>query len=85
MKEYVTEILRLYVGAVIITAFVCSIYILAVFEIPEANDDTVNILVGALSGIAGCVASHFFGSSLGSKEKNNTLSEIAKGKVNGGQ
>ena len=49
-----------------------------------ASNSVLNVLVGALVGMAGMVATFYFGSSQGSKDKDQALSAIATGTGNGG-
>jgi len=44
-----------------------------------ASNSVLNVLVGALVGMAGMVATFYFGSSQGSKDKDQALSAIATG------
>ena len=71
---------------VIIIALVVVILIW-IFHPPTgdaASNSVLNVLVGALVGMAGMVATFYFGSSQGSKDKDQALSAIATGTGNGG-
>ena len=49
-----------------------------------ASNSVLNVLVGALVGMAGMVATFYFGSSQGSKDKDQALSAIATQSGTGG-
>lgn len=70
---------------VIIIALVVVILIW-IFHPPTgdaASNSVLNVLVGALVGMAGMVATFYFGSSQGSKDKDQALIASATGTGNG--
>lgn len=60
-------------GAIIVIGFFILLYALLRLSIPEANKDILNIVVGALIGSFTSIVGYFYGSSLGSSEKNEML------------
>lgn len=60
-------------GAVIVIGFFILLYLLLANSIPESNKDLLNIVVGALIGSFTSIVGYFYGSSLGSAEKNELL------------
>jgi len=73
-----------FIAVAIIMAFICVI--LAYIFCPPKNVDqavlaVVNMLIGALISNTNTVISFFFGSSKGSKDKDDTISEVAKASV----
>lgn len=83
MHETALSLLRIFVGAIVVTGFVFCVGALYVFEIPTANREAVAILMGALAAKSSNVVNFFFGSSSGSKDKTGTLSKIAEGYAGG--
>ena len=63
-------------GIVVLSAFVGVIMMVALRSIPATNKDIFNILVGAVSTAAGSIIQYYFGSSRGSREKNDTIKNI---------
>ena len=60
-------------GGLIVLAFFATIAILVFFEIPQLNEDLLNISIGAeISAFTGVVM-YFYGSSKGSADKNEML------------
>jgi drug/metabolite transporter (DMT)-like permease len=60
-------------GAVIVIGFFLLLYFLLWITIPADNKDLLNITVGALIGSFTSIVGYFYGSSLGSAEKNDLL------------
>ena len=60
-------------GALICIGFFVLLYILIWTEIPQANRDVLNLVVGALIGSFASVVGYFYGSSKGSADKNDML------------
>lgn len=60
-------------GAVIVIGFFVLLYLLLANAVPEANQDLLNIVVGALIGSFTAIVGYFYGSSLGSSDKNELL------------
>lgn len=71
--EKIKEIAMYTLAGIIVVGFFVLLYITIYKEIPEANKDILNIVVGALIGSFTAVVGYFFGSSAGSKEKTKML------------
>ena len=69
------DILMYVLGVVIVTGFFALLYILIYDAIPETNKEILNIVIGALIGSFTTVVGYFYGSSLGSKNKDEILNE----------
>jgi Co/Zn/Cd efflux system component len=72
MKKF-SSIFMYALGALIALAFFILIIALVKFEIPEANEKILYLVVGALVGSFNQVANFFFGSSKGSKDKTEHI------------
>ena len=73
--EKLKEIYMYLLGALIITGFFLLLYFLVYQEVPEINKDILNIVVGALIGMAGNIVNYFFGSSKSSADKTQMLNK----------
>jgi hypothetical protein len=60
-------------GAMIVIGFFALMYLLLAQAVPEQNKDILNIVVGALIGSFTSIVGYFYGSSLGSADKNDLL------------
>jgi drug/metabolite transporter (DMT)-like permease len=60
-------------GAMIVIGFFVLMYLLLAQAVPEQNKDILNIVVGALIGSFTSIVGYFYGSSLGSADKNDLL------------
>lgn len=60
-------------GALIVIGFFCLMVLLVKLPIPAENKDMFNIVIGALVGSFLSVVGYYFGSSLGSKSKDETI------------
>jgi formate/nitrite transporter FocA (FNT family) len=58
--------------------FFVALYFLVTHEIPGANHDVIITLLGAFVLSFGNVISYYFGSSIGSRNKEETLSSTVK-------
>ena len=67
------EIFQYVLGALVVIGFFALLLVLVFVTIPEQNKDILNIVIGALIGAFTAVVGYFYGSSLGSKEKNEML------------
>lgn len=67
------EVYMYLLGALIVAGFFLLLYLLVYQAVPELNKDILNIVVGALIGMAGNVVNYFFGSSKGSADKTELL------------
>jgi hypothetical protein len=64
---------------IIVTSFIVVI-IIWLFHEPQGDagaNAVLNMLMGSLASLAGMVATFYFGSSKGSKDKDDTISSIA--------
>jgi drug/metabolite transporter (DMT)-like permease len=60
-------------GGLIVIGFFVLMYLLLAQAVPEQNKDILNIVVGALIGSFTSIVGYFYGSSLGSADKNDLL------------
>jgi len=60
-------------GGLIVIGFFVLMYLLLAQAVPEQNKDILNIVVGALIGSFTSIVGYFYGSSLGSADKNELL------------
>lgn len=67
------EVYMYLLGALIVAGFFLLLYFLVYQGVPEINKDLLNIVVGALIGMAGNIVNYFFGSSKGSADKTEML------------
>jgi len=72
-----------FILAITITISILAILGLLVFvEIPSKNEQPLNIILGTLVAAFGAIIQYFFGSSLGSKDKqeiiNNSNNNLKK-------
>jgi hypothetical protein len=59
-----------FVGAIGLASFIYILIFITHRQVPDANRDMVNILFGMISGIVAAIYGYYFGSSLGSKNKD---------------
>lgn len=76
MMNYVREIIGF--AVILIFALVTGIYLLYPPTLDEGQSAVVNLLIGALIGSVTTVIGFHYGSSSGSKEKDDALIEVAK-------
>ena len=67
------EISQYVLAGMVAVGFFVLIILLVKVEIPEANSDVLNLVVGALIGSFTTIVSYFFGSSKGSSDKTKML------------
>ena len=60
-------------GGSIVIGFFLLLYFLIFSGVPEGNKDLLNLVVGALIGSFATVVGYFYGSSMGSADKNELL------------
>ena len=60
-------------GAVIVIGFFLLLYLLIKNVVPSENQDLLNLVVGALIASFSNIVGYFYGSSLGSSDKNELL------------
>ena len=65
-------------GALLVLGFFTLLIILIFVDVPEVNKELLNIVVGALIASFTAVVGYFYGSSLGSAEKNEMLRKNGK-------
>ena len=68
------EIYMYLLGTIIVIGFFTTLALVLTNSIPETNIDTANQTLGALLMAFGMVVSFFFGSSKGSADKTDLLS-----------
>jgi len=71
--EKLKEISQYVLAGMVAVGFFVLIILLVKVEIPEANSDVLNLVVGALIGSFTTIVSYFFGSSKGSSDKTKML------------
>jgi hypothetical protein len=69
------DIFQYVLGGTIVVGFFVLLYLLVKNEVPTANNDLLNLIVGALIGSFATIVSYFFGSSKGSAEKTELLNK----------
>lgn len=62
-------------GALIVVCTFSLLVLLVIRTIPDTNKDMFNLVLGAILGSFTGVVNYFFGSSLGSREKNELLKD----------
>ena len=65
-------------GAIICIGFFILLYMLVKSEVPSANKDLLNLVVGALIGSFATVVGYFYGSSVGSANKDEIIKDLNK-------
>jgi len=69
------EIAMYILGAIIVSGFFLLLFALTIYNIPSNNKEALNITIGALIGAFTSVVGFFYGSSLGSRDKNDMLNK----------
>jgi drug/metabolite transporter (DMT)-like permease len=69
----IKHIFQYVLGALITIGFFLLLYLLLSSAVPEENKEILNIVVGALIGSFTSIVGYFYGSSLGSADKNELL------------
>ena len=67
------SIFQYVLGALIVVGFFVLMVVLVYTQVPDTNKDLLNLVVGALIGSFATVVGYFYGSSLGSSEKNELI------------
>ena len=67
------NIFQYVLGGLITVGFFVLLYLLLLSAVPEENKEILNIVVGALIGSFTSIVGYFYGSSLGSADKNEML------------
>ena len=67
------NIFQYVLGALIVIGFFVLMVVLVYTSVPDTNKDLLNLVVGALIGSFATVVGYFYGSSLGSSDKNEIL------------
>ena len=70
---------------IVVIAFILVIFVWIFFP-PKSDQATItvlNMMIGALVGLAGTVVTFYFGSSRGERTKDGTIGTIATGSNNG--
>ena len=67
------NIFQYVLGALIVTGFFILMVVLVYTSVPDTNKDLLNLVVGALIGSFATVVGYFYGSSMGSSDKNELL------------
>ena len=72
------DIYMYFLGALIVTGMFVIIGLLVYKEMPTTNKDLLNIVIGAFIGAFLSVVGYFYGSSKGSADKTEIISESQK-------
>lgn len=67
------QVFQYILGALITVGFFVLLIVLVYTSVPVENKDILNLVVGALIGSFATVVGYFYGSSLGSSDKNEML------------
>ena len=67
------NIFQYILGSLIVLGFFVLMVVLVYTQVPSDNKDLLNLVVGALIGSFATVVGYFYGSSLGSSDKNELL------------
>lgn len=76
MVPYIRDIIGL--AVIVIFAAVLGVYLIVPPKLDEGQSAVVQLLIGVLSGSVTTVLGYHYGSSSGSKKKDEALAEIAK-------
>lgn len=68
------DIFKYVLGSLIVIGFFVLLIILVVKEVPIKNNDLLNLTIGALIGNFASVVQYYFGSSISSAKKDETIS-----------
>jgi len=69
------SIFQYVLGSLIVIGFFVLMVVLVYTSVPDQNKDLLNLVVGALIGSFATVVGYFYGSSLGSSDKNELLKQ----------
>ena len=75
MSKKIKDIFQYCLGALIVLCFFAILSVLVFRELPQANRDAMNIMLGITGTLTAGVGSYFFGSSKGSSEKNDIIAD----------
>lgn len=64
------------IGYLIMGGFFALLIGLMVFDVPEKNSQVLNVMLGALGTMVTAVANYYFGSSSGSKSKDEKIAKM---------
>jgi fluoride ion exporter CrcB/FEX len=78
MKKDLKDTFQYVLGGIISVGFFILLGLLIYKEIPVANNDTLNLVIGGLLGAFSTIVGYFYGSSKGSAEKNEILKKDDK-------
>lgn len=68
-----------FIGIAVVLSFIAFAFTLLFVKVPEENKTMVNIILGTLgAGGFSVILNYIFGSSAGSKAKDDTISSITK-------
>ena len=74
MDKNQKQVFQYALGAVIVVGFFCLLGGLLFVSVPTANEKSFDIMLGILAGGVGAVIGYFYGSSLGSSNKDEIIS-----------
>ena len=78
MKKDLKDTFQYVLGGVISIGFFVLLGLLIYKEIPVANNDTLNLVIGGLLGAFSTIVGYFYGSSKGSAEKTDIMKKDDK-------
>jgi len=73
MNKLTKEAFQYTLGAIIVIGFFALIYALIRLNVPIENQDMLNLVIGALIGSFSTIVGYFYGSSKGSSDKTEHL------------
>jgi RsiW-degrading membrane proteinase PrsW (M82 family) len=74
LKNEFEKYFQYVLAGIIVLGFFIAIIVFMVHDIPKDNIGSVNLLVGALIGAFSLIVSFYWGSSKGSKDKDEIIS-----------
>jgi len=66
------------VALLVVSLFGGAIFALVKFDVPQANQNALLVLLGALTSQVSNIVAFFFGSSSSDKSKNDTISKLTE-------
>jgi len=66
---------------IVIVGFFALLFSLLFLTVPETNKSLLDIITGVLTASVGSIIGYYFGSSIGSKSKDDTINNMKDGKI----
>ena len=80
-KDLWKQIYQYVLGVIVVAIAAFAFYLLARHAVPDGNRDVIMVLVGVFASQFNSVVQYFFGSSKGSADKNEMISNGGKNSV----